>query len=531
MLPDYLIDRRWFRGKARRITRTKITDTIPVNYDDQHSMVIVVQVDYSEGDPEQYVLALAFATGDRANDLLTYQQHAVLMRLKAGDDDGIVYDALWDQGFNDALLGFVTRRRKLRGERGTMSGTTTRAWREHAPGPDDGPLYATNVRGEQSNSSVTYGDKFILKLFRKLEPGFNPDLEIGRYLTEESDFEQIAPVVGSLEYSPASGDNGNQPIVLGILQRYIPNEGDAWTYTLDMIEDFLESALAVRPEIDAGPLSIDVLLDLAEQGVPEEAHEIVGHYLNDAYLLGQRTAELHLALAAGQKPDFKPEASTMLYQRSLYQSMRGLTNNSIQALRKRMPMMSEAVQAEAEQVIELQSTINERFRDIVNARLQARRTRYHGDYHLGQVLYTGRDFVIIDFEGEPARTISERRQKRSPLRDVAGMLRSFHYAAYSALFDQQNRGLISPDDPQPERWVRYWYQWTTASFLRAYFETTTGASFLPSDRAEREMLLEIFLLDKAVYELNYELNNRPDWVHIPIRGITDLMSNRMATTG
>jgi len=524
MLPEYLVDRRWFRGKSRRITRTKITDTVPVSYDDQQSMVIVVQVDYSEGDPEQYVLALAFATGDRASDLLTYQQHAVLMRLNVGDDEGIVYDALWDQGFNDALLGFVTRRRRLRGERGSISGTTTRAWREHAPNPDDGPLYATNVRGEQSNSSVTYGDRYILKLFRKLEPGFNPDLEIGRFLSEESDFEQIAPVVGSLEYS----DGGSQPVVLGILQRYVPNEGDAWTYTLDMIEDFLESALASRPEIDAGPLSIDVLLDLAESGTPDETHEIIGHYLNDAYLLGQRTAELHLALASSEKPDFKPEASTMLYQRSLYQSMRGLTNQTIQSLRKRMPSMTEAVQTEAEQVIELQNAINERFRDIVNARLQARRARYHGDYHLGQVLYTGRDFVIIDFEGEPARTISERRQKRSPLRDVAGMLRSFHYAAYTALFDQQNRGLISPEDPQPERWVRYWYQWVAASFLRAYFETTDGASFLPTDRAEREMLLEIFLLDKAVYELNYELNNRPDWVHIPIRGITDLMSNRMA---
>jgi maltose alpha-D-glucosyltransferase/alpha-amylase len=487
-------------------------------------MVVVVQVDFSEGDPEQYVLALAYATGDRATDLLNYQQHAIMLRLKAREDDGVVYDALWDQGFNDALLGFISRKRRVRGEAGAISGATTRGWREHAPPPDEGPLHATNVRGEQSNSSVTYGDRFILKLFRKLEPGFNPDLEIGRFLTEESGFEQIAPVVGSLEYHPGGS---SQPVVLGILQRYVPNEGDAWTYTLDMIEDFIEDALAGRPEIDAGPLSIGTLLELAEDELPEEAHELVGRYLADASLLGQRTAEMHLALAAGDKQDFKPEASTMLYQRSLYQSMRGLTNNTIQALRKRMPMMSEATQVEAEQVIELKDAISARFRDIVDARLQAKRARFHGDYHLGQVLYTGRDFVIIDFEGEPARSISERRQKRSPLRDVAGMLRSFHYAAYTALYDQQERGLISAEDPQPERWIRYWYQWVAVSFLRAYFQTTQGASFLPSDRAERELLMDIFLLDKAVYELNYELNNRPDWVHIPLRGITDLMSGRV----
>jgi maltose alpha-D-glucosyltransferase/alpha-amylase len=527
MLPRYLADRRWFRGKSRRITRTRISDVVPISYDESQSAVIVVQVDYSEGDPEQYVLALSFATGDRAADLLTYQQHAILMRLTAGEEEGVVYDALWDQGFNDALLGFISRRRKLRGEHGTISGVTTRAWREHAPAADEGPLNATTVRGEQSNSSVTYADRFILKLFRKLEPGFNPDLEIGRFLTEESDFEQIAPVVGSLEYQPPGGGNGSQPVILGILQRYVPNEGDAWTYTLDMVEDFIEDALASRPEIEAGSLAIGALLDLAENPVPEEAHELIGRYLGDAQLLGQRTAELHLALAESDKPDFKPEASTMLYQRSLYQSMRGLTNKTIQALQKRMPAMPEAVAVEAQQVIDGRDTINGRFRDIVNARLTARRTRFHGDYHLGQVLYTGRDFVIIDFEGEPARTINERRQKRSPLRDVAGMLRSFHYAAYTALYDQQERGLIGVDDPQPERWVRYWYQWTSVSFLRAYFETVDGADFLPAGREEREMLLDIFLLDKAVYELGYELNNRPDWVHIPLRGITDLMSGRV----
>ncbi|MDQ3548505.1 MAG: alpha-amylase, partial [Chloroflexota bacterium] len=292
----------------------------------------------------------------------------------------------------------------------------------------------------------------------------------------------------------------------------------------------VEGALASRPEAESGALSIGSLLDLMGTETPDEAHELIGHYLGDARLLGQRTAEMHLALAGGTTADFKPEASSMLYQRSLYQSMRGNTNGTMQMLKKRMPALSEAVQAEAQQVIELQDAISERFRDIVNARLTARRTRYHGDYHLGQVLYTGRDFVIIDFEGEPARTISERRQKRSPLRDVAGMLRSFHYAAYTGLYDQQERGLISADDPQPERWIRYWYQWVAVSFLRAYFETTGGASFLPSERAERELLLDIFLLDKAVYELGYELNNRPDWVHIPLRGITDLMSGRVGIT-
>jgi maltose alpha-D-glucosyltransferase / alpha-amylase len=179
-------------------------------------------------------------------------------------------------------------------------------------------------------------------------------------------------------------------------------------------------------------------------------------------------------------------------------------------------------------VLGLQQDIQERFRAIVDRRMTARRARYHGDFHLGQVLYTGRDFTIIDFEGEPARPLTERRLKRSPLLDVAGMLRSFHYAAYAALFAQQERGLISPDDPHGECWARFWHRWVSAAFLRSYFATIESSQVIPMDLTEREVLLDIFLLEKAIYELGYELNNRPDWVRIPLRGVLDLVSAQPA---
>jgi maltose alpha-D-glucosyltransferase/alpha-amylase len=533
LLPVYLQGRRWFRGKARRLKSVRLVDTFPLPANEPAAWILILLAEYIEGDPETYVLPLALATGDRATDLLDYQQHAAFARVTGRDGDGVLFEALWDSGFAEALLGTIARRRRLKGERGTIAGTTTRAFRELLASPDGAPrLEVSNVRGEQTNSSVTFGDRLILKLFRKLEPGVNPDLEVGRFLTERTAFRNIAPVAGSLDYlpPPERGTQG-QAMTLGVLQGFVVNEGDAWSYTLDVLEDYFERALASRPDVDAGVLSAGALLDLAEVEAPEQAQRMIRTYLEDARVLGQRTAEMHRALAADNGADFAPESFSMLYQRSLYQTLRGLTNGVMQTLARQAPVLPEPLQEPARRVLEQQPVIHARFRRVVDARIRATRTRDHGDYHLGQVLYTGRDFVIIDFEGEPARTLTERRQKRSPLRDVAGMLRSFHYAAYGALFNQQERGLVSAEDPLPERWARYWYAWVAAAFLRGYMLAAGDAAFLPRERPARELLLELFLLEKAVYELGYELNNRPDWLHIPLRGISELMSAELVQVG
>jgi maltose alpha-D-glucosyltransferase/alpha-amylase len=213
----------------------------------------------------------------------------------------------------------------------------------------------------------------------------------------------------------------------------------------------------------------------------------------------------------------------MLYQRALYQSFRGQVTRIFGTLRKQLNRLPDSIGPDAQHLFEQQDALLKRFHAIVNRRLTAQRVRFHGDYHLGQVLYTGRDFMIIDFEGEPARPLSERRTKRSPLRDVAGMLRSFHYAASSALLDMRDANLIARDDPLADRWAAFWYRWVSASFLRAYLDTACDARFMPKERSELELLLDVFLLDKAVYELGYELNNRPDWVQVPLHGILDLI--------
>jgi maltose alpha-D-glucosyltransferase/alpha-amylase len=260
--------------------------------------------------------------------------------------------------------------------------------------------------------------------------------------------------------------------------------------------------------------------------MPEEVKADIGPYLDRARLLGIRTGELHRALASrGDDPTFAPEAFSTLYQRSLYQSVRTTVRQNLRQLVRRIGTLPEQARPDAQAALRLESVVDERLNALLDKRLGGMRIRCHGDLHLGQILHTGRDFVFIDFEGEPGRPLSERLLKRSPLTDVAGMLRSFHYAASGSLIRTKSSGSVRPEDTVAlDIWARYWYIWTAASFLRGYRRAAEGASFLPSDDDEWAVLLDVLVLQKAFYELNYELNNRPDWVTIPLQGIASLLT-------
>jgi maltose alpha-D-glucosyltransferase/alpha-amylase len=375
------------------------------------------------------------------------------------------------------------------------------------------------MKQEQSNTSIRYGGRLILKLFRRLGEGINPDVEIGRFLTERTSFPNIAPVAGWMEYQRPKAT----PVSLGILQGFVANEGDAWQLMLDEVHRYLERTLT---RSESAPLTDKTVFELTREDPPPLALELLGAQLEMARLLGGRTAEMHLALAsaAADDPDFAAEEFTGLYQRSLYQSERNLVGQVFRTARDRLKHLPEVTAAEVRDVLVLQPRILSAFQVLLDLDIEATRIRCHGDYHLGQVLYTGKDFVIIDFEGEPARTLSERRRKRSPLQDVAGMIRSFDYVAHNALL----RGGAVPfsnlkDAKTIESWARLWYAWMSSAFLRAYLRQAGEAPFVPRAAKEREALLKVFLLEKSVYELGYELANRPDWVRIPVRGIRELL--------
>jgi len=522
VLPYYLKPRRWFGGKARIIRSVNIIEAIPIAQVRERPKfyVTLLRVDYFEGEAETYVLPLAFATGGRADQVLSEFPQAAVVRLQVEDEEGLLFDALWDEGFCEALLQSIARRRRFEGTAGELTAWSTRVLRR-LRGAAEEPLTPSVLKAEQSNTSVIYGDRLILKLFRRLDEGINPELEIGRFLTEKTTLAHVPPLAGFIEYRRGR----QEPLTLAILQGLVPKEGDAWQYTLDELERYFERVLTGQPAAEEVAIPAKSLLDLAEEAPPRLATDLIGPYLESARLLGERTADLHVALASAlDDPDFVPESLSPFYQRSLYQSMRSLTGQVFQLLRKRLPEIPEALRDDAEQLLGREEMILKRFQSILDRRSTAMLIRCHGDYHLGQLLYTGKDFVIIDFEGEPARPLSERRIKRCALRDVAGMLRSFHYAAYATLFNHRISVTVRPEDIAAlEPWARFWYLWVSAAFLKAYLAGASLVPFLPQGRDELQVLLDAHLLEKAIYELGYELNNRPDWIRIPLRGILDLV--------
>jgi maltose alpha-D-glucosyltransferase / alpha-amylase len=359
-----------------------------------------------------------------------------------------------------------------------------------------------------------------MKLFRRLDIGLNPDLEIGRFLTTK-EFPHVPHLAGALEYRREDG----QWLSLGILSEFIPNAMDAWEYTLDTLARYYDRVQSLPLEDSAVPQVESDILKLAGREIPPLMSDLIATYQELARLLGNRTAAMHLTLASElEDKDFTVEPFTPHYQRALYQSMRNLTTQAFQTLRRRLDSIPEAIKPLARRAANSEGTVLNRFRPVFERKIKAARCRTHGDFHLGQVLYTGKDFIILDFEGEPARSISERRIKRSPLRDVAGMLRSFHYATYATLYKQMDQGIITADHfGQIEPWAHLWYSWVSAIFLKAYLEEAAAGSFLPENREEFDILLEAFLLEKAIYELGYELNNRPAWLNIPLQGLLHLI--------
>ena len=522
LLPGYLRNARWFRGKAREISSVSVARVIPVPVDAREVLVTLLETRYLDGDTETYVLPLAFAEGDRVRELAATSPGAIVVAIT---ERGVLYDAAADEGFVNALVEGMARRRHWRARGSELAASRTRSFAELLPRGTPEPLRATVLRGEQSNTSVNLGDRFLLKLFRKAEPGINPDLEIGRQLTDYTGFRGMPLLAGGLELR----SRGREPVTLGVLHQFVPSEGDAWGWTLNNLSQYFERALiapAPPGDADMGPES---LVDRARLDLPPLVHDLAGTYLGQVRLLGRRTAELHLALAtAPDNPAFAPEPFTALYRRSLYQSVRSLVRTTFDLLRRRLTSLPERAREPAKAVLAVEDALLRQVRTLLERRISPLRIRIHGDYHLGQVLYTGKDFVIVDFEGEPSRSLSERRFKRSPLRDVAGMIRSFEYAAEYGLRHGPGR---AEDVPALLPWARLWNRWASAAFLAGYVQAAHQGPFLARDAGELSALLDFYVLDKAVYELRYELNNRPDWVDIPLAGVLRLVERVEAPVG
>jgi maltose alpha-D-glucosyltransferase / alpha-amylase len=537
ILPDYLRASRWFSGTDKAIQSLQINEIVPVeckNVTGVESIVyiLLLQLNYTEGMPEVYVLPVGWEENQGDTD----ERGIARIQFLETNQVGVLFDAAADKSFLSSLLSAIANSRNYTGVAGQLVGITDNIFTSEQ---DLSLLEPHLFKREHSNTSAGYGDRFVLKLLRKVEEGMNPELEIGRFLTDRNLIQHYAPIVGSLGYQA----EGKQVMTIGILQKLIPDSRDAWSYTLDTLRDYFEQVMAVEAKYSAENLSTapenylpnavpaqmqqrpnSLVSDLSLE-IPELARELIGSYLASAELLGKRTAELHLALASDvQNPDFAPESFTSFYQRSIYQQMRNLAGRTLLLLKKRLSQLPPETQKLAQTLLNREDLLMERFKSILNLRITADRIRCHGDFHFGKVLYTGKDFVIINFGGERNRPLSERRMKRSPLRDVAGMLQSLNYAVAVALRNEVESGIIRPENlSEMQQWASVWHRWVSLTFVKSYLATATDANFLPKSIPELQVLLDAYILEKVVSELAHELNDRLDWVEIPLQRVLELL--------
>ncbi len=502
-LTTWLPDRRWFSAKDRALREISIDDVVPLRDSSPEVALVVARASFNEGDDHRYAVPVLHATGALATTAESLHPASVIARL----DDGVLVDAMVLPDGVRALADAALSRRSHRGRTGGISGAPRRAGLSRQLGPSaDVNVLST----EQSNSSAILDGQLIAKLVRRLEAAQNPDVVVPEHLGRAG-FVHAPALAATLELELA-GEHERASVM--IVHDAVSNEGDLWAWMLDQLSRDIDCRME-QGEDECGALD-------------SSTRALVG-------LLGRRTAQMHLALArpsstrqVSENGQFAPQAFTLLHQRSLLQSLGSSLRSAQRALRRshvieEMPLHD--VEATAAAVLtQHPRDVLERFRALRTGKLDASRIRVHGDLHLGQVLWTGRDIVFIDFEGEPARPMGERSIKRSPLVDVAGLIRSLDYAGRVAVLTAVQRGMVSDAGVEGlEQWRREWTTRMQRELVDAYVAELGETDLVPADPADFQLLLDLCVLDKVLYELRYELANRPAWVAWPLAATAELL--------
>ncbi len=494
LLPDYLKDQRWFGAKDRQIRQVEIRDALCLQTEPFPACLSILRVDL-DGRSEYYTLPLAVAYGAAAEHLRRERPQATLSWFDDASGGGLLHDASANPAFWLALLGWWQAGRESRSRRG-----------RYVPRLDAVARAACVERvrvfsGEQSNSSALFDDRFYAKLYRRLEEGVNPETELLEHLTRTG-FRYAPRLHGTVAFERADAS-----FALVILQQAVPVEADGWTYALAMTARFFDRvAEAAVPPQAGGPLHFtDDVPAWLEQQAPE--------MLDLARVLGARTAEMHLALARADAPALRPEPGTPEDTRAFLHRVHAEAEET----RAMLADHAGALPGLPDETAWRRGL--QRLDALAHTDVTAQKIRVHGDYHLGQVVRSGGEFYLLDFEGEPARSLDERRDRDRNLRDVAGMLRSLEYAAFSAW---QDRRAPQNGNAALEAWTLLLVRWCEAQFMRAYYATAEPAPFLLPPAA-RPRFVWAYLLHKALYEVRYELSHRPDWTWLPLRGLRWLL--------
>ncbi|HYP35083.1 MAG TPA: putative maltokinase, partial [Stellaceae bacterium] len=507
-VPAFLPRQRWFGEKDQRIKGASVRayGEIVRQFEDgsgsESFLAEVVEAQFAGGSRARYFLPLAAIWSPAETELRQGLTPVTLAELRQFRKEGALVDALSQDGLPLAVIDAINREATIPLDGGEIRCRKTPSFSDVAV-PER--FAVRRIGAEQSNSSVFFEEYGMLKLYRRLQPGPHPEIEMSRFLVETAGFANTPPLLATLEIA-IDGEGGREEHALGVLFGFVRNQGDGWTQALNYLGRYLDDALIASGD---GPSA------LADPDV---------FFLMLARQLGIRTAEMHRALAehAGDHPDFVPEPVSPEDIAEWRDDLAGAAAHMLSSLEHERSNLPAQTRDLADRVLALRHELFERILRLIPDTVEAQKTRYHGDFHLGQVIVVQNDFFIIDFEGEPARPLASRRRKSSPLRDVAGMIRSFDYATVAAVRHLAEARPAA--EPRMTQLAEAWRQRAVDGFRAAYRKTMRGCPAYPVSKKQARLMTAFFILEKAVYEVSYELANRPGWVDIPLKGILGILA-------
>jgi trehalose synthase-fused probable maltokinase len=489
ILPPYINTCRWFAGKARLQEKFTIKYSMEIPILDSIALLFIVEVRYNNGETENYLLPVSFIDSSHTQDIAP---KGIITLAYINEKRGLVVDAIYDQRFQQALFSQLTHAKNIsQQENGRIEFHRGKG----LSGEDiNAPISSRVLPVDSSNSALTFGNKYFLKLYRKLFEQTNPEVDMVEFITENSDFAYIPAFAGSIVWKR----DGKPDVTLGMMQRMVENEADSWVQTGEQLDSFVEA-------------------------FTDKNFSIKENVFDQVELLAQRTAEMHLALYAPEADEmFAPASFNDDYRQFIHKRLSDLLEKRYNLLIDNYTKITDPVtQKLAWDFMESKELIDEFAKEILTKSIDSQRIRIHGDYHLGQVLATKNDYIIIDFEGEPESTITDRKIKHSPLKDVAGMIRSYHYAISAKMFNDSETANLDPVRVQTA--ADRWYKLIQQTYMEKYLDTFGKPHPLFKNNNEINFLMLIYLLEKAVYELGYEISYRPDWVKIPLKGIVNVI--------
>jgi maltose alpha-D-glucosyltransferase / alpha-amylase len=517
ILPHYLSTARWFMGRERTLYNVTILEQAPVNLPEGAASLWLLEATYESGLPELYQLPVLFGSRKLPKQLAESYPQAIITNLSLGGVEGVLCDALYTSVYQQWLLDHLAANGRLKVPRSTLEFRAKDDVQEYAQ--KSGPDGRSRIHEDGVHTSIAYDNALYLRAYRKVDRGNNPDVELSQMLSDHVHFPYVPKYLGCVEWN-----TGKETIVLTLVEELVENHGDGYSYMRERMHNYFDRVLARgREELEQLTYYGSLTDPVGYDDLPETLKVILGARGAElARLLGMRTGELHLALASGTTREFAPEEFSLHYQRSLFSSMQSLVRETLQKTDRRLKTLSPEAGILAQELFNRKDDLLALFKRIYSKKLDIVRMRIHGNYNLGQILLTGKDIAIKDFSGNSFRPFSERRLKRSPLRDVVGMVRSFYFAAYEGLFLDPE--VANGQVPFLIPFVDLWAHYVSMFFMHAYVETVQGSRVVPQNRDDFEVVLQTFLLERALKDLHFVVTARPQMAIVPLRIIQSIVT-------